>query len=359
MTVREFRLSPPGSGLGISCDANGVFVGSVALLRRSDARGKERWEPRDSRPLSSQVASELGLPIDFSSKADGLKAIANALNEGNVARAQIATVLLAIPDPSRISNGERSYEAMIKFVRDLHWSGLIKWDPDQHPRWPAGSPDSEGGQFAPKSEEVTAQDQARDRVVGADATNAFLQYGEQEGKLDGGVYHPDSDPASLDPTASSPEQLRQNLLLHEAEVDRQVAWLTKVGRGNLKVTKNVTFISDNGIYVRVDYVVSMWLPDGFGWTLEPWYAADVKTGRGGLTENQMQVYPNIGSKTWVTPVGKNAGGAGFTIGERVYFPIVYGAQLRRPNIERLASRRDKSHGNFGCHVGCDRIEFSR
>ena len=34
----------------------------------------------------------------MSSKMGGVKAIANALNEGDVARAQIATVLLGIPD---------------------------------------------------------------------------------------------------------------------------------------------------------------------------------------------------------------------------------------------------------------------
>lgn len=38
--------------------------------------------------------------------------------------------------------------------RLCHWlraSGLLKadWDPTQHPRWPAGSPDSIGGRFAP------------------------------------------------------------------------------------------------------------------------------------------------------------------------------------------------------------------
>ena len=41
---------------------------------------------------------------------------------------------------------------MIEFIRSLHWSGLIKtnWDPGEHPRWPAGAADSQGGQFAPR-----------------------------------------------------------------------------------------------------------------------------------------------------------------------------------------------------------------
>ena len=90
----------------------------------------------------------------MSSKAGGLKAIANALNKGNVARAQIATVLLGMPDPPSLSKSARSREQMIKLIRDLHWSGLIKadWDPDEHPRWPAGSPDSIGGDFSPKGQ---------------------------------------------------------------------------------------------------------------------------------------------------------------------------------------------------------------
>jgi hypothetical protein len=32
--MREFHLSPPGKGLGVSCDAEGVFVGAIPLLNR-------------------------------------------------------------------------------------------------------------------------------------------------------------------------------------------------------------------------------------------------------------------------------------------------------------------------------------
>jgi len=150
--IREFRLSPPGRG-GVSCDANGAFVGCVSLLQRSHTHGDQRWEPRDCEQLSHEIGSEFGLPIDLSKKAGGLKAICNALNEGDVARAQIATVLLGIPEPPHLTKRVRSESEMITFIRDLHWSGLIKrdWDPDFHPRWPAGAPESQGGEFAPIS----------------------------------------------------------------------------------------------------------------------------------------------------------------------------------------------------------------
>ena len=92
---REFRLAPAGSGRGVSCDANGAFVGGIPLLKRSEA-GND-WEPRDCVELSEQIAMNFGLPIDMTAKMGGLGAISRALNEGNIARAQIATVLLAIP----------------------------------------------------------------------------------------------------------------------------------------------------------------------------------------------------------------------------------------------------------------------
>ena len=122
-------------------------MGSVPLVKLSKVDGGDRWEPGDCRQLSEQLGSDFGLPIDLSSKMGGLKAICNALNEGDVARAQIAAVLLGIPDPPALTKADRSREGMIKFIRDLHWSGMIKvdWDPSQHPRWPAGAVDSQGG----------------------------------------------------------------------------------------------------------------------------------------------------------------------------------------------------------------------
>ena len=88
----------------------------------------------------------------MSTKRGGLRVIANAFNDDDLARAQIATVLLGIPDPPQLSKRDRSRDQMIKLIRDLHWSGMLKWDPDEHPRWPAGSSDGRGGQFAPKGE---------------------------------------------------------------------------------------------------------------------------------------------------------------------------------------------------------------
>lgn len=152
--IREFRLSPRDQQAGVSCDENGAFVGDIPLLTRSSANGKDHWRPIDSKQLSEMIGSRFGFPIDMTRKIGGLTVIAKALNAGDIARAQIAALLFGIPDPPQFSKTANSRDAMIKFIRDLHWSGLIKadWDSDKHPRWPAGSPDSQGGQFAPKGD---------------------------------------------------------------------------------------------------------------------------------------------------------------------------------------------------------------
>ncbi|MGA2044345.1 MAG: hypothetical protein ABSG83_13365 [Roseiarcus sp.] len=155
--IHEFRLTSRGNG-GVLCDEGGVFVGAVPMLARTRSNGRDEWRPRDCDELSKDMSAQYGLPIDMSSKRGGLTAIAKALNEGDVVRAQVATVLLGIPHPPSLSKGAPSRQEMIKLARDLQWSGLLKadWDSDEHPRWPAGAPDSQGGQFAPKGDEPAA-----------------------------------------------------------------------------------------------------------------------------------------------------------------------------------------------------------
>lgn len=82
---------------------------------------------------------------------DGLATVARALNRGDLLHAQIATLHLQIPDPTPLTKTPRSAQELLGLARELKASGLLKagWDPTKHPRWPAGSPDSTGGQFAP------------------------------------------------------------------------------------------------------------------------------------------------------------------------------------------------------------------
>ena len=64
-------------------------------------------------------------------RRQALRVIANALNVGDVARAQVGTVLLGIPDPPQLSKGIGSRDEMVRLICDLNWSGMPKWDPDR------------------------------------------------------------------------------------------------------------------------------------------------------------------------------------------------------------------------------------
>jgi hypothetical protein len=177
--IHEFRLALRGNG-GVSCDEGGVFVGAVPMLARTRRNGKDEWQPRACDDLSREMSALYGLPIDISSKRGGLATIAKALNEGDVVRAQVATVLLGIPHPPSLSKGAPSRQETIELASDLHWSGLLKagWDPDEHPRWLAGAPDGQGGRFALKGDDPvggqSAGETAESHRPAADARGAGI-----------------------------------------------------------------------------------------------------------------------------------------------------------------------------------------
>ena len=159
--IREFRLSSR-VGVGIRCDADGAFVGDVPLLKRVG----DVWKPRETDELSEGLGETYGLPVDASPIQGGLAAIARALNEGDVARAQIAAVLLQLPDPLPLAKAMPTQSEIIKLALALDWSGLLKIN-TRH--WPAKSPGSKGGKFAPKDAD-TDQDAQSDNDL-PDAPN--------------------------------------------------------------------------------------------------------------------------------------------------------------------------------------------
>lgn len=126
-------------------------MGSVPLLSHRSANEADQWQPRGAPDLNRELGKYYGLPVEFDCKMAGLATVAQALNRGDLLHAQIATLHLQIPDPPRLTKAPRSAEYIIDLARQLSASGLLRadWDPTKHPRWPAGSLDSTGGQFAP------------------------------------------------------------------------------------------------------------------------------------------------------------------------------------------------------------------
>ncbi len=122
---------------GVQCDRDGLFVGSVPLLRRErDSYGRENWSVRPQSELEDELTARYGLPIDATAKAGGLASVARALDRGDLALAGIAAVLLQFPDPPPLEKGAPAADDWARLAWELAGSGLLKgdWDPAKHPR---------------------------------------------------------------------------------------------------------------------------------------------------------------------------------------------------------------------------------
>ena len=162
--AREFRLSAK-RGHGIRCDNEGLFVGEIPLLERAN----DKWILREDGELARELGKAYGLPIDILSKKQRLGAVAHALNQRDVARAQIGTLLLQFPDPLPPAENTPTREKIIKLAAALDRSEMLKID-DLH--YPAKTPGGKGGEFAPKNSED--QSAAADKESGFDPTSLSM-----------------------------------------------------------------------------------------------------------------------------------------------------------------------------------------
>jgi hypothetical protein len=145
-STRMFRLAPGK----VECGEEGPRVAGTPLLSRNSYG---RWAPRDAGDVGRQLSKLYGFPLDFGCKREGLAAIARALESRDLARAQIATLLLKLPDPAELDGAVPDALQRRLLARDLAASGLLKagddWDA-QHPRtgtspnpgWFASKPDA-------------------------------------------------------------------------------------------------------------------------------------------------------------------------------------------------------------------------
>jgi hypothetical protein len=175
-SVRFFRLSPGG----VECNEEGLRVGDVALLARDE---KGAWAVREERDLCRDLSRVYGFPVDVSAKMTGFAAISNALQNRNIPKAQIAAMLLRLPDPLPLSAGVLGKSGVRRLSHDLVMCGLLKaedgWD-EKHPR--TGSPPNPGW-FAPKPEASGANDPPKtaakpheDAPSGGDAVGGNLAF---------------------------------------------------------------------------------------------------------------------------------------------------------------------------------------
>lgn len=137
--MRSFAVSAAPSADGVSCNAQGVFIGHVPLLERVDGH----WIPRRAAELNDEPTTCYRLPVEIAAKANALSLIAHALNRGDLAMAAIAAVQMQLPDPPRLAKRQEKPEDIVLRARELARSSLLKfWDPALHPR--AGVPPNPG-----------------------------------------------------------------------------------------------------------------------------------------------------------------------------------------------------------------------
>ena len=153
--MRAFSLAAGRDIQRVSCDADGVFIGDVPLLRRRAAsHGDEQWNVRPLAELNDELSALYRLPIDIAAKARALGLIANALSRGDLATVAIVTVQMQFPDPPPLTKTEETTNALMRRALELHRSQLLKADPDweaKHPR--TGAPPNPGW-FAPVPREL-------------------------------------------------------------------------------------------------------------------------------------------------------------------------------------------------------------
>jgi hypothetical protein len=145
--MRGYQLASAPDPRRVNCDELGPALGPVRLLQKT-ASG---LAPLPLELLNSTLGSIFGLSLDCSDLEPALCTIANAINEGALARGMIGTQLLHLPE---LSESEAHRAAMI--------ADMLKAAPDdpQHPGWPKDAPGGIGGEFRPKD-----SDSARTKAV--------------------------------------------------------------------------------------------------------------------------------------------------------------------------------------------------
>jgi hypothetical protein len=141
------------NALALSCDLNGLFLGRTPLIEKHG----DCYELRDRSALERLFSAAYGNRISVGDRIHRLHAIAKALNDNNLPLAAISAVLLRLPDLESYSarNVLENEDYLLKVQQnrpgETDTASTAKvvslFNPDKHPRWPAGQPD--GGEFRP------------------------------------------------------------------------------------------------------------------------------------------------------------------------------------------------------------------
>ena len=134
-----FKLDQNPNGRGLRCDADGLFFAGEALLERD---GENQFRPRQPNSIQKLLSATYGVNSDWASRIRSVDVIAKALNNGDMARAMMAAVLMRLPEPDdaiRIADADGMLEK----------AGFNQDEPrGEQGRWTSGD-DIDGGKLIP------------------------------------------------------------------------------------------------------------------------------------------------------------------------------------------------------------------
>jgi hypothetical protein len=117
------------------------------MLTRGGGPGDEPvWRPSPQGEIDDALSRVYGINLSAGGKRGGFQVVAEALNQGELARAQIAALLLRLPDPA----GAADRAGLVSRLRE---NGLLAkdWNSEDHPR--TGTPPNPGW-FAPRGSDA-------------------------------------------------------------------------------------------------------------------------------------------------------------------------------------------------------------
>jgi len=300
---RFFRLANEPGATGLSCDENGVHLGCVPLLRRTDAG----FEPRPSYEIEALIAKAYRGAEDGARLSSGLRCVADCLNKGELARAMIAAVFLRLPDlDSDGADGIAKVDALLQ-----------KYDPneprDRRGRWTTSGDSvlAEPPVAAPAGGPRPVQSPAQD------STPILASEGDRNAHLTDAVYREDGGDLT---------DVAYNGKFHDQVVE-EVAELARE-RGARVVTE-VALMCVNGATARADLIID---PQNG----KPMTVVEVKTGENpNFRSGQMALYPHVLTGWHVWPLNNRMLPLGFAPRE-ILPPMMFAIVYQKDESSRLA-----------------------
>lgn len=137
--ARHFRLSD-AIGRGVRCDESGLYVGATPLLKCSASPdGRAAWRPRLLADLNRDLGETYGAPVTLAAKLGGLASVARALDRGDLAHAQVAALLLGLPDPRGNAVGKSMSAGADDLAAQLKAAGVAAASLDEASETPSRS----------------------------------------------------------------------------------------------------------------------------------------------------------------------------------------------------------------------------